>query len=188
MKKKKIIMTIFSIVIILGITVSSAKILKVKSYKNTKEISIENQAANIKSESSSHEETNEPKPYEEKNLVESNMGVPYTLDQSKNNNDFISITNEKRFLNTEALDDFLEDVKNKKPSKIRYTQYYGEKLDAMRDIDFDGNKFIIKDYDTKSPEKSKYFYLTFEGNSLKEERGYYLLENNNIKLFPVVNK
>jgi len=118
-------------------------------------------------------------------LIDSKIPKPYTLEQSRDNGDIIYMTTDYKYLNNERLKEFLNNVENNKEDRIRYSQYCGELLDKMRDVEFKGNKFTVKEYDTKSPEIPTYFYLTFEGDSLIKESGYYRLKSNDMKLFPL---
>lgn len=121
----------------------------------------------------------------EEKLIDSKIPKPYTLKQSQDNGDIIYMATDYKYLNNERLKEFLNNVENNKEDRIRYSQYCGELLDKMRDVEFKGNKFIVKEYDTKSPEIPTYFYLTFEGDSLIKESGYYRLKSNDMKLFPL---
>ena len=96
----------------------------------------------------------------EENLIESNIATPYTKEQS---------------------------IKNNKPAKVRYTQYYEGLLDKMRDVEFDIKAFKVKEYDTKSPELKYYNYTVIGGESITIVSNYYKLEGDGMKLFPVEN-
>lgn len=99
----------------------------------------------------------------------------------------IFLTDSGEYINKNKIDDFFKQMENKNQTKIRYTQYAGEFLDKMRDVEFDGEKIILKEYDTKSPEGENYFYIEIAGKNIELIDGYYKLlddKGDNIKLFP----
>ena len=120
-------------------------------------------------------------------LRESNIPVKYTLEQSKNNGDYIIITDQSETLNIEKVEKFLEEFKNKKPVKIRCTQFYMGALDSMRDIEYDGEKILLKEYDTKSNDKKTYNYIEISDSDMIQDGGWYRLVNSKAKLF-YINK
>lgn len=120
-------------------------------------------------------------------LKESNIPVKYTLQQSKNNGDYIIITDQSETLNIEKLEKFLEEFKNKKPAKIRCAEFYMNCLDSMRDIEYDGEKILLKEYDTKSKDKKTYSYMEISDSDMIQDGGWYRLANSKAKLF-YINK
>ena len=123
----------------------------------------------------------------EENLIESNIAIPYTKEQSIKNNDLVYDAKEEKYVDSTPLKNFLDNVKNNKPAKVRYTQYYEGLLDKMRDVEFDGKSFKLKEYDTKSPEVKYYRYIVVRGESITVVSRYYKLDGDGIKLFPVEN-
>lgn len=138
--------------------------------------------------SENKDEKNEPVKFEEKGLKISDIPTKYTLDQSKSNNDYIFIADEDVILNKDKVEEFLASFANKKPTKIRYTQFFKGSLDCMRDIEYNGTKIILKDYDTKSPEDETYKYLETMDDDMINDGGNYRLKNIGVKLFYVKNK
>ena len=123
----------------------------------------------------------------EENLIESNIATPYTKEQSIKNNDLVYDAKEEKYVDSTPLKNFLDNVKNNKPAKVRYTQYYEGLLDKMRDVEFDIKAFKVKEYDTKSPELKYYNYTVIGGESITIVSNYYKLEGDGMKLFPVEN-
>ena len=124
----------------------------------------------------------------EEYILESNIARPYTKDQSIKNNDLVYDTQEEKYVDSTPLKNFLDNVKNNKPAKVRYTQYYEGLLDKMRDVEFDGKSFKLKEYDTKSPELKHYNYIVIRGESITVVSSYYKLDGDGIKLFPVESR
>ncbi|MCI6275855.1 MAG: hypothetical protein MR639_03800 [Clostridium sp.] len=90
--------------------------------------------------SENKDEKNELVKFEEKGLKTYDIPTKYTLEQSKANDEYIFITDEDVILNKEKVEEFLASFANKKPTKIRYTQFFKGSLDCMRDIEYDGTK------------------------------------------------
>lgn len=130
-------------------------------------------------------EENEPVAFVEKGLKTSDIPVIYTLEKSKSNKDYIKLFDEDISFNKEKLDEFLKSVEKKQPSKIRYTQYYEGILDKMRDVEYNGELIILKEYDTKSNEEKTYKYIETSDDSIIVEDSYYKLKNGKDKLFPI---
>ena len=126
--------------------------------------------------------------FEDNVLKNSKIPTKYTLEQSKRNNDYIFITDEDIILNKDKVEEFLDSFTDKKPAKMRYTQFYKGSLDCMRDIEYDGTQIILKDYDTKSPKDKTYKYLELVDNDMINDDGNYRLKNIGAKLFYVKNK
>ncbi|ERK31214.1 hypothetical protein [Clostridium intestinale] len=119
-------------------------------------------------------------------LKESNIKKNYDIETAKKDMALIYLTDSGEYINKNKIDDFFKQMENKNQAKIRYTQYSGEFLDKMRDVEFDGEKIIVKEYDTKSPEGEKYFYIEIAGENIELIDGYYKLldyRGNYIKLF-----
>ena len=55
----------------------------------------------------------------------------------------------------------------------------------MRDIEYDGEKIILKDYDTKSVEKETYCYVETTDSGLIFDGHYYRLKDKGLKVFSV---
>lgn len=144
---------------------------------------IENHSSDNNDISDSKE--NEPTEYKETELKTSDIPVKYTLEQSKSNGDYIFISEEEISFNRDKLDSFIDSVNDKKPSKIRYTQYYEGFLSRMRDVEYDGEKIILKEYDTKSVEKETYCYLEITDSDLIFDGHYYRLKDKGLKVFSV---
>ena len=108
-------------------------------------------------------------------------------EQSIKNNDLVYDAKEEKYVDSTPLKNFLDNVKNNKPAKVRYTQYYEGLLDKMRDVEFDIKAFKVKEYDTKSPELKYYNYTVIGGESITIVSNYYKLEGDGMKLFPVEN-
>lgn len=123
----------------------------------------------------------------EESLIESNIAAPYTKEQSIKNNDLVYDAKEEKYVDNTPLKNFLDNVKINKPAKVRYTQYYEGLLDKMRDVEFDGKAFKLKEYDTKSPELKYYNYIVIRGESITVVSNYYKLDGDGMKLFPVEN-
>lgn len=168
-------------ILCLGLALGSLVVCNSSKVSNTS-LGISAQASEGK------DEKNEPAKFEEKELKNSDIPTKYTLEQSKANNDYIFITDEDAILNKDKVEEFLASFANKKAAKIRYTQFYKGSLDCMRDIEYDGTKIILKDYDTKSPEDKIYKYLESVDNDMINDGGNYRLKNIGVKLFYVKNK
>ncbi|SHI19324.1 hypothetical protein SAMN02745941_02607 [Clostridium intestinale DSM 6191] len=120
-------------------------------------------------------------------LKESNIKKNYDIETAKKDMSLIFLTDSGEYINKNKIDDFFKQMENKNQIKIRYTQYAGEFLDKMRDVEFDGEKIILKEYDTKSPEGENYFYIEIAGEKIDVIDGYYKLlddKGEKIKLFP----
>lgn len=130
-------------------------------------------------------EKNEPIEFKEAELKTSDISVKYTLDQSKSNGDYIVQLENSLILNEDKLTLFIESLNRKKTANIRYTQYYNGSLDCMRDVEYDGEKIVLKEYDTKSMDKNTYSYLEITDSDLFLNGHYYKLKNKGFKLFYV---
>lgn len=120
-------------------------------------------------------------------LKESKIKKNYDIETAKKDMALIFLTDSGEYINKDKVDDFFKQVEDKSPAEIRYTQYSGEFLDKMRDIEFDGEKIILKEYDTKSQEADNYYYIEVIGKNIELIDGYYKLLNykgEQIKLFP----
>lgn len=120
-------------------------------------------------------------------LKESNIKKNYDIETAKKDMSLIFLTDSGEYINKNRIDDFFKQMENKNQAKIRYTQYSGEFLDKMRDIEFDGEKIILKEYDTKFQDSDKYYYIEVIGKNIELIDGYYKLlddKGEKIKLFP----
>lgn len=133
----------------------------------------------------SDSEENEPIEFNETELKTSDIPVKYTLDQSKSNGDYIVQLENNSILNEDKLTLFIDSLNRKKTANIRYTQYYNGSLDCMRDVEYDGEKIILKEYDTKSMDKSTYSYLEITDSDLFLDGNYYRLKDKRLKVFYV---
>ena len=120
----------------------------------------------------------------EDETIESDIKIPYTLEMAKLNSNYVM--NDEEYINEDVAREFVNKVKNKKKSSIRYVTYHEGILSSMRDITYDGEKIFLREYFVLGATGEHYRYIEDEDTSIVENNGQYRLSNG-AKLFYIKN-
>lgn len=118
-------------------------------------------------------------------VYESNIKCPYTEEDAIEDNVYTYDGEDNIYKNKSIYKEFMNKVENREVAYLRYANYNSGFLSDLRDIVYDGNEFILIDYDTTNPEDEYYHYVIRKDDEIYLDGDNYRLKKSEDTLFPI---